>query len=138
MRVPFFKWDGEKNLFNRRKHADIDYEIASRVFADPSLMLGKDRVIEGEQRWHAIGSVRDSVCLWCTSILRRVQMAKKLSVLSRLGNQIRASTESIWNKPLTEVQKAALNGVASGKNVRMLHSSIIRIFRRLATSNFLS
>ena len=39
-------------------------------------------------------------------------MAKKLSVSSRLGKQIRVSAESIWNKPLTERQKAALGGVA--------------------------
>lgn len=39
-------------------------------------------------------------------------MAKKLSASSRLGKQIRVSAESIWNKPLTERQKAALDGVA--------------------------
>ncbi|HEV2198703.1 MAG TPA: BrnA antitoxin family protein [Bryobacteraceae bacterium] len=39
-------------------------------------------------------------------------MAKKLSASSRPGKQIRASAESIWNKPLTERQKAALDGVA--------------------------
>jgi len=39
-------------------------------------------------------------------------MAKKLSASSRLGKQIRVSAESIWNKPLTERQKAALKGVA--------------------------
>jgi uncharacterized protein (DUF4415 family) len=39
-------------------------------------------------------------------------MAKKLSASSRLGKQIRASAESIWNKPPTKRQKAALDGVA--------------------------
>jgi len=39
-------------------------------------------------------------------------MAKKSSASSRLARQIRASAESIWNKPLTERQKAALDGVA--------------------------
>src|ERR1700690_1480150 len=39
-------------------------------------------------------------------------MAKKSSASSRPGKQIRASAESIWNKPLTERQKAALEGVA--------------------------
>jgi hypothetical protein len=39
-------------------------------------------------------------------------MAKKLSASSRPGKQIRVSAESIWNKPLTERQKAALEGVA--------------------------
>ena len=36
-------------------------------------------------------------------------MAKKMSVSSRPGKQIRASADSIWNRPLTEGQKAALD-----------------------------
>jgi len=39
-------------------------------------------------------------------------MAKKSSESSRPGKQIRANAESIWNKPLTKRQKAALDGVA--------------------------
>jgi uncharacterized protein (DUF4415 family) len=39
-------------------------------------------------------------------------MAKKLSAPSRPGKQIRRSAESIWNKPLSERQKAALDGAA--------------------------
>jgi uncharacterized protein len=58
-----FEWDAEKNRSNQKKHAGIDFETASRVFADPSLMLRKDRVIDGEQRWHAIGAVRQAVLL---------------------------------------------------------------------------
>jgi hypothetical protein len=41
----------------------VDFETASRVFADPDLILRKDRVIDGEQRWHAIGGVRKAVLL---------------------------------------------------------------------------
>ena len=58
-----FEWDAEKNRSNQKKHAGIDFETASRVFADPSLMLQKDRVIDGEQRWHAVGGVRKAVLL---------------------------------------------------------------------------
>ena len=39
-------------------------------------------------------------------------MAKKSSASSRRGKQIRVSAESIWNKPLTERQKAALDAAA--------------------------
>src|ERR1039458_2060098 len=45
-------------------------------------------------------------------IARRNQMAKKSSATSRLGKQIQVSAESIWNNPLTDRQKAALDGVA--------------------------
>jgi uncharacterized protein len=58
-----FEWDAEKNRSNQKKHAGIDFEIASLVFADPRLMLRKDRVVDGEQRWHGIGAVRKAVLL---------------------------------------------------------------------------
>jgi len=58
-----FEWDEHTNDLNRRKHAGIDFELAARVFADPFLMLRKDRVVEGEQRWHAIGAVQRAVLL---------------------------------------------------------------------------
>ncbi len=58
-----FEWDAEKNRSNQGKHAGIDFETASRIFADPSLILRKDRVVDREQRWHAIGAVRKAVLL---------------------------------------------------------------------------
>ena len=39
-------------------------------------------------------------------------MAKKSSASSRPGKQTRVNAESIWNKPLTKRQAAALDGVA--------------------------
>jgi uncharacterized DUF497 family protein len=58
-----FEWDAEKDRSNQKKHAGIDFEAASRVFADPNLLLRKDRVVDGEQRWHGIGAVRKAVLL---------------------------------------------------------------------------
>ena len=58
-----FEWNAEKDRSNQKKHAGIDFETASRVFADSSLMLRKDRVVDGEQRWHALGAVRKAVLL---------------------------------------------------------------------------
>jgi uncharacterized DUF497 family protein len=58
-----FEWDAEKNRLNRKKHAGIDFEAASRVFADPNLILRKDRVVDGEQRWHGIGAVQAAVLI---------------------------------------------------------------------------
>ena len=56
-----FQWDADKNRSNQKKHSGVDFETAARVFADPYLVLRKDRVIDGEQRWHAIGAVRKAV-----------------------------------------------------------------------------
>ncbi len=58
-----FEWDAEENRSNQKKHSGVDFEMASRVFADPDLILRKDRVIDGEQRWHALGGVRKAVLL---------------------------------------------------------------------------
>jgi uncharacterized protein (DUF4415 family) len=45
-------------------------------------------------------------------IVRRIQMARKLSASSRPGKQIRKNAESIWNKPLNERRKAVLDAAA--------------------------
>ena len=58
-----FEWDDEKNRINQKKHRGITFRIAALVFDDPYLILRKDRVIEGEQRWHAIGAVEGAVLL---------------------------------------------------------------------------
>lgn len=58
-----FEWDEHKDRLNRKKHGGIGFELAARVFADSYLMLRKDRVVEGEQRWHAIGAVQRAVLL---------------------------------------------------------------------------
>ncbi|OYW13351.1 MAG: hypothetical protein B7Z55_17000 [Planctomycetales bacterium 12-60-4] len=59
----FFTWDSEKDRSNRKKHSGVDFVTASRVFADPNLLLRKDREVNGEQRWHAIGAAKNSVLL---------------------------------------------------------------------------
>jgi uncharacterized protein len=56
-----FAWNTEKNRLNQEKHGGVDFETASRIFSDPCLILRKDRVIEGEQPWHAIGAARNSI-----------------------------------------------------------------------------
>jgi uncharacterized protein len=58
-----FEWDSNKNRINRAKHNGLDFETGARVFDDPNVMLVPDRVIEGEQRWHAIGAVSEALLL---------------------------------------------------------------------------
>ena len=52
-----FEWDDGKALGNVRKHG-ITFELATLVFEDPELMIVRDRVVDGVQRWHAVGWVR--------------------------------------------------------------------------------
>jgi uncharacterized DUF497 family protein len=58
-----FEWDAEKGRVNRKKHLGISFESAAQVFDDPNLLLRKDWVVEGEQRWPAIGAARQAVLL---------------------------------------------------------------------------
>jgi uncharacterized DUF497 family protein len=58
-----FEWDSNKNRINQSKHSGLGFETAARVFDDPNVVLRRDRVIEGEQRWHAIGAVSAALLL---------------------------------------------------------------------------
>jgi uncharacterized protein len=55
-----FEWDSAKDGLNRTKHG-LDFETAARLFDDPAMLLIPDRVVDGEQRWHAIGLVRNVI-----------------------------------------------------------------------------
>jgi len=58
-----FEWDARKSRINQAKHNGLDFETAARVFNDPSAVLIEDRIVEGEQRWHAIGAVSGALLL---------------------------------------------------------------------------
>lgn len=57
-----FEWDTEKNRSNEKKHS-IRFETALRLFSDPRWVIRKDRVMDGEQRWHGIGPVGTELLL---------------------------------------------------------------------------
>src|SRR5713226_8426941 len=58
-----FEWDSEKDRINQLKHGGIAFETAALAFDDPSAIFRKDRIVAGEQRWHAIGAVEGAVLL---------------------------------------------------------------------------
>jgi uncharacterized DUF497 family protein len=68
-----FEWDDEKNRINQRKHDGLALETAALVFHDPLAVFRKDRVAEGEQRWHAIGSASSAVLLVVHVYRRKAQ-----------------------------------------------------------------
>ena len=51
-----FEWDAIKAATNLVKHG-VAFELAQEVWDDPLHVILPDRVIDGEQRWHAIGVV---------------------------------------------------------------------------------
>jgi uncharacterized DUF497 family protein len=56
------EWDPAKNEINRTKHG-IDFETAQLVFDDPCCVTFVERVIDGEERWQAIGSIENVIIL---------------------------------------------------------------------------
>ena len=52
-----FTWHEAKNLSNQRKHDDLGFEVAARVFLDPLHLSVQDRIEGGEQRWQTLGQV---------------------------------------------------------------------------------
>src|ERR1017187_2842090 len=58
-----FEWDSEKDRINQRKRGGIAFESAALVFDDPHVIFCKDRIVDGEQRWHAIGAAEGAVLL---------------------------------------------------------------------------
>ena len=60
-----FEWDPAKSRSNRAKHKGLDFETAARVFNDPNVILIEDRIVEGEQRWHATRVVSQALLADC-------------------------------------------------------------------------
>ncbi|WP_437351846.1 BrnT family toxin [Neorhizobium petrolearium] len=56
MNLMRFEWDRTKAATNIKKHR-ISFEIATRVFADPFVLIEQDRIEDGEQRWQAVGAI---------------------------------------------------------------------------------
>jgi hypothetical protein len=52
-------WNEQKNLVNQKKH-HVSLE-AIHVFNDPFARSKQDRVLQGEERWQTIGTVRGMV-----------------------------------------------------------------------------
>jgi uncharacterized protein len=51
-----FEWDETKARSNLAKHG-VAFELAQEVWDDPLHVILPDRIVDGEQRWHAIGVV---------------------------------------------------------------------------------
>jgi uncharacterized DUF497 family protein len=57
-----FEWDDQKNRVNQQKHS-IAFETAALVLNDAQATFRKDRIVDGERRWHANGAVEKAVLL---------------------------------------------------------------------------
>ena len=51
-----FQWDEVRSGRNLAKHR-ISFETANLVFEDPHVLVREDRVVDGEERWQALGLI---------------------------------------------------------------------------------
>jgi uncharacterized DUF497 family protein len=57
-----FEWDAEKARRNYAKHG-VSFDLAQRVWDDPLHVILPDRIVDGEERWHAVGMVGGTILL---------------------------------------------------------------------------
>ena len=57
-----FEWDERKNRANEKKHG-VEFETAQLIFDDPLCVAFVESIVNGEERWHAIGSVESLIVL---------------------------------------------------------------------------
>jgi len=75
------EWDEAKNATNRRKHG-IDFAVAQLIFDDPFCISFVERVIDGEERWQALGSIEKIVVLVVVHTYREEGAQEAIRIIS--------------------------------------------------------
>jgi len=75
------EWDRAKNETNRTKHG-IDFETAQLIFDDPFCITFVERVTDGEERWHAIGSIEKIILLVVVHTYREENSEQVIRIIS--------------------------------------------------------
>jgi len=57
-----FEWDQGKARTNVAKHS-VTFQLAQQVWDDPLCLIYPDRFEQGEERWHALGTVKGVVLI---------------------------------------------------------------------------
>jgi uncharacterized DUF497 family protein len=76
-----FEWDAVKAASNLRKHG-VSFEVARLAFADPRAVFEQDRIVEGEERWQAIGMVRATTVLSVTHLWYETEEVSTIRIIS--------------------------------------------------------
>jgi uncharacterized DUF497 family protein len=75
------EWGKAKNDTNRIKHG-IDFETAQLIFDDPFCITFVERVTDGEERWHAIGSIEKIIVLVVVHTYREEKSEEVIRIIS--------------------------------------------------------
>ncbi len=76
-----FEWYEVKNRSNQAKHG-IDFETARLIFDDPHCITFVERVINGEERWHAMGSIEKIIVLLVVHTYREEASDEVIRIIS--------------------------------------------------------
>jgi uncharacterized protein len=76
-----FGWDERKSRANRRKHG-VSFEAAAFVFRDPFVVFKRDRDVDGEPRWQAIGRVKGQALLLVAHIYEEGDGDETIRIIS--------------------------------------------------------
>jgi uncharacterized DUF497 family protein len=110
-----FEWDEAENEINRTKHG-ISFRTAARVFSDPNSFQYPWRIVDGEERWQAIGCVEGSLFLLTvmhtgtesdSGHVVRIISARPASTLERDSTMKEFSVDEL-RKPLSEDRRREL------------------------------
>src|SRR6266849_8271752 len=121
-----FEWDESKDRANIVKHG-VGFDEARKVFS-PHVIIREDRVVEGEERLHAIGyadrvllvvhTVREEVSARLSASfqpakrrLRKGSCMKKAT--DKPGRMITRTIEQIENRKITKAERERLKRVAA-------------------------
>jgi uncharacterized DUF497 family protein len=74
-------WEERKNRANERKHG-ISFETAAKVFDDPNALTYVDRVVDDEERWHALGLVDGVLILSVVHTIEEQYGEEKIRIIS--------------------------------------------------------
>ena len=77
------KWDSAKSESNKAKHG-IAFPRAQLVFDDPCCVTFPERVVAGEERWHAIGLIADIVIMVVVHTYRVEESEGKSEEVARI------------------------------------------------------
>lgn len=84
------EWDAAKSESNKTKHG-IAFERAQLVFDDPCCLTFLDRVVNGEERWQAIGLIAGIVIIVVVHTYRVEESEGKSKEVVRIISARRAT-----------------------------------------------
>lgn len=73
----YFEWDESKAAANLSKHG-LSFKAATLVFEDPLVQLFVDQVVDGEERWNAVGLVNGLLLVVVTHVYRSPENAEEI------------------------------------------------------------